>query len=151
MDVILLEKIGNLGVLGDKASVKSGYARNYLIPQGKAKMATAENIKEFEERRAELEAQAAEKLAEAKARAEKLEGLEVTINSKTSGENKLFGSIGTVDIIEAIDAMGGETLEKKELRLPEGNIRELGEFDIDVHLHADIDATIKVIILPEEG
>ncbi|MGM0563944.1 MAG: 50S ribosomal protein L9 [Pseudomonadota bacterium] len=150
MDVILLEKIGNLGVLGDKVSVKSGYARNYLIPQGKAKMATPENLREFEERRAELEAQAAEQLATAQARAEKLDGLEVTIKAKTSGENKLFGSVGTADIVDAVNALGGEQLEKKELRLPEGSIRELGEFAIGVHLHADIDIEIKLTVAPED-
>lgn len=149
MDVILLEKIENLGVLGDKVSVKSGYARNFLLPQGKAKMATPENLKEFEERRAELEAQAAEALAAAQARAEKLNDLTVTITAKTGGESKLFGSIGTVDIVEAVNAQGGD-IEKKEVRLPEGNIRETGEYDITLHLHTDVNAEIKLVIVPEE-
>lgn len=149
MQVILLEKIENLGVLGDTVTVKSGYARNFLLPQRKAKIATPENLKEFEERRAELEKQAAEALAAANARAEKLQDLSVTITASTATEGKLFGSVGTVDIVEALTAAGAD-VAKKEIRLPEGNIRETGEFDVAVHLHTDVDVVIKVIVAPEE-
>jgi len=148
MQVILLEKIENLGVLGDTVSVKSGYARNFLLPQRKAKIATADNLKEFEERRAELEKQAAELLGAATARAAKLQDLSVTITASTATEGKLFGSIGTVDIIEALAAVGAE-VAKKEVRLPEGNIRETGEFDVTIHLHSDVDVVVKVIVVPE--
>jgi large subunit ribosomal protein L9 len=148
MQVILLEKIENLGVLGDTVSVKSGYARNFLLPQRKAKIATADNLKEFEERRAELEKQAAELLGAATARAAKLQDLSVTITASTATEGKLFGSIGTVDIIEALAAVGAE-VAKKEVRLPEGNIRETGEFDVTIHLHSDVDVIVKVIVVPE--
>lgn len=149
MQVILLEKIENLGVLGDTVNVKSGYARNFLLPLRKAKIATPENLKEFEERRAELEKQAAETLSAAQARAEKLQDLTVTITANTGSEGKLFGSIGTVDIVEAVNATGNEIV-KKEVRLPEGNIRETGEFEITLHLHTDVDVVIKLVIVPEE-
>lgn len=149
MQVILLEKIENLGVLGDTVNVKSGYARNFLLPLRKAKIATPENLKEFEERRAELEKQAAETLGAAQARAEKLQDLTVTITANTGSEGKLFGSIGTVDIVEAVNATGNE-IAKKEVRLPEGNIRETGEFEITLHLHTDVDVVIKLVVVPEE-
>lgn len=148
MQVILLEKIENLGVLGDTVSVKSGYARNFLLPQRKAKIATADNLKEFEAIRAELEKQAAELLGAATARADKMQDLSVTITASTATEGKLFGSIGTVDIIEALAAAGVE-VAKKEVRLPEGNIRETGEFDVTLHLHSDVDVVVKVIVVPE--
>ena len=149
MEVILLEKVENLGNLGDKVAVRSGYARNYLVPQGKAKFATAENMAEFEARRAELEKVAAETLAAAEARGEKLNGMEVTITMKAGSEGKLFGSVGTADIAEAVTAAGVE-IAKREVRMPEGVIREAGEFDIDIHLHSDVNATIKLTIVGEE-
>jgi large subunit ribosomal protein L9 len=149
MEVILLEKIDRLGDLGDKVSVKSGYARNFLLPAGKAKAATAANLAEFEERRAELEKQAAEALAAAQARKDKLDGMEVTIAVRAGSEGKLFGSVGTVDIAEKVTSEGVE-LEKREIRMPHGAIRQAGEYDIDLHLHTDVDATIKVIVVGEE-
>jgi large subunit ribosomal protein L9 len=150
MEVILLEKVENLGNLGDKVRVRSGYARNYLVPQGKAKFATAENIAEFEARRAELEKAAAETLATAEARRGKLEALEpVTIASKSGGEGKLFGSVGIHDIAEAVTAAGVE-VEKREVRMPQGPIRQTGEYDIELHLHTDVNATVKVVVVAEQ-
>lgn len=146
MEVILLEKIANLGNLGDKVNVKSGYGRNYLLPQRKATAATAENIAAFELRRAELEKAAAEKKASAEARAAKLNELQVTIPAVAGDEGKLFGSIGTSDIAEALVAAGVE-VEKSEVRMPNGTIRHLGEFDINVHLHTDVEATVKVVVV----
>lgn len=148
MEVILLEKVDNLGDLGDKVKVKAGYARNYLIPQGKAKYATAENIAEFEARRAELERAAAEALAAAKARAAQFEALEVVITAMAGNEGKLFGSIGTQDIADAVTA-AGVPLERREVRLPEGPLRQIGEYQIELHLHSDVDATVKVVVKPE--
>jgi large subunit ribosomal protein L9 len=149
MEVILLEKVENLGDLGEKVAVRSGYARNFLVPSGKAKYATAENIAEFEARRAELEKAAAEALSAAKARAEKMDGMEITITMKSGGEGKLFGSVGTMDIAEAVTANGVE-LAKREVRLPEGVIRMAGEYEIALHLHSDVDASIKLTIIGEE-
>ncbi len=149
MDVILLEKIDRLGSLGDVVNVKPGYARNFLLPSGKAKVATPDNIKELEERRAELEAKAAEALAAAETRKEKLDGMEVSITSKAGTEGKLFGSVGTADIADAISAAGVE-VEKKEVRMPTGAIRVAGEYDISLHLHTDVDATIKLTVIGEE-
>ena len=149
MEVILLEKIHKLGNLGEQVKVKSGYGRNYLIPAGKAVSATPENIKKFEEQRAELEKAQAEAIEAAKERAEKLKDLIVTIKRKAGSEGKLFGSVGTVDITEAVEAAGFK-LEKKEIRLPEGSLRVIGEYDIDIHLEADVDTTIKVVIEAEE-
>ncbi len=149
MEVILLDKIAKLGGLGDKVTVKSGYARNYLLPQGKAVFASKENIERFEARRAELEQKLAEQLSAAQARADKLAALkEVTIASKAGEEGKLFGSIGTRDIADAITEAGVE-ITKAEVRLPLGTIREVGEFDIVLHLHSDVDAEIKVIVIAE--
>jgi large subunit ribosomal protein L9 len=148
MEVTLLEKIGKLGNLGDKVSVKSGFGRNYLVPQGKAVPATATNVAKFEERRAELEAAAAEKLAVATARAEALNELQVTITSKCGDEGKLFGSIGTRDIADAITAAGAN-VDKSEVRLPEGALRAIGEFGIDIQLHAEVTATVNVAIIGE--
>jgi len=144
MEVILLDKIAKLGGLGDKVSVKSGYARNYLLPKGKAVFASAANVEHFEARRAELEAKLAETLAAAEARAV----AEVTIASKAGDEGKLFGSIGTRDISDAITEAGVEVV-KAEVRLPLGSIRETGEFDIVIHLHNDVDTTIKVVVIAE--
>jgi large subunit ribosomal protein L9 len=150
MEVILLEKVDNLGNLGDKVRVRSGYARNYLVPQGKARFATAENIAEFEARRAELEKAAAETLAAAEARREKLDALEpVTIASKAGGEGKLFGSVGPHDIAEAVTA-AGVAVEKREVRMPQGPIRQTGEFDVELHLYTDVNATVKVVVVEEQ-
>ncbi|MGH1440127.1 MAG: 50S ribosomal protein L9 [Cellvibrionaceae bacterium] len=148
MDVILLDKIGNLGNVGDKVSVKAGFGRNFLIPQGKALPATASNVADFEARRAELEAAAAEKKVEAEARAAKLTDLSITIAANAGDEGKLFGSIGTRDIADAITAAGVE-VAKAEVKLPEGALREIGEFDIDVQLHSEVMETVKVLIEAE--
>lgn len=149
MEVILLEKIDRLGGLGDKVNVKSGYARNYLLPTGKATAATAENLAEFEARRAELEKQAAETLATAEARKAKLDGMEITITVRAGNEGKLFGSVGTIDIAEHVTAQGVE-LAKREIRMPHGAIRQAGEYDIDVHLLTDVDAVIKLTVIGQE-
>ena len=148
MEVILLEKIANLGNLGDKVAVKSGYARNFLLPFGKATPANAANIEAFEARRAELEKVAAERKAEAEARAEKLAELTVTIAANAGEEGKLFGSIGTRDIADAVTAAGVE-LAKSEVRLPEGPLRNIGTFDIAVHLHTDVETTVKLEVVAE--
>ena len=147
MEVILLDKVENLGNLGDKVNVKSGYGRNYLLPQGKATMATPENIKVFEERRAELEKQAADKLSAAQARAAKLNELEISITANAGDEGKLFGSIGTHDIAEVLTNNAGIEVHKSEVRLPNGTIRNVGEYSIDLHLHSDVDATINLIVV----
>jgi large subunit ribosomal protein L9 len=148
MEVILLEKIGKLGSLGDKVTVKSGYGRNFLIPYGKAVPANEANIAEFEARRAELEKAAAEKLAAAQARGEQLNEKEVTIVSKAGDEGKLFGSIGVRDVADAVTAAGVEVV-KSEVRLPEGAIRNVGEFDVAIQLHSEVTAVIKLIIVAE--
>lgn len=148
MEVILLEKVANLGSLGDKVKVKAGYDRNFLLPYGKAVPATADNLKAFEERRAELEKAAAEKLAEAQTRAEALEGSSVTITSKAGEEGKLFGSIGVRDIADAITATGTE-VEKSEVRLPEGPIRVVGEYEIELQLHSDLTVAINLAVVAE--
>jgi large subunit ribosomal protein L9 len=151
MEVILLEKVANLGGLGEKVSVKSGFGRNFLIPQGKAVFASAENVKVFEERRAELEQQAADKLAAAEARKEQIDNLSegVSITQKSGEEGRLFGSVGTVDISHACSEAGVE-ISKSEVRLPEGPFRVAGEYEVVLHLHADVDATLKVTIIGEE-
>jgi len=148
MNVILLEKVNNLGDLGDQVNVKAGYGRNFLIPQGKAVSATADNVAKFEARRAELEKTAAEKLAAAEARKAALGELTVTIPQKAGEEGKLFGSVGTSDIASAISDAGVE-VSKSEIRLPEGALRHVGEFEIDVEFHTDVIATITVEIVPE--
>jgi large subunit ribosomal protein L9 len=149
MEIILLQKVDNLGNLGDKVNVKSGYGRNFLIPSGRAVPATAENLKAFEERRAELEKEAAADLSQAEARKEKLDGLSLSIPCKTGEEGRLFGSVGTSDIAKAASEAGVE-LEKKEVLLPNGPFRVAGEYEVDLHLHADVNATIKLAIVPEE-
>ncbi len=149
MDVILLEKIDNLGDLGDKVSVRPGYARNYLIPQGKAKFATEQNIAEFEKRRAELETAAARAKAQAEVRRESLQGLVVVIGAKAGTEGKLFGSIGTADIADAITARG-TPVEKREVRLPTGALRQVGEYEIEIHLHTDVNTPVVVQVVAEE-
>ena len=148
MEVILLEKIANLGNLGDKVAIKAGYGRNYLIPQGKAVAATEKKIKEFEARRAELEKVAAEKLAAAQARAEAIGQVKVTIKHKAGDEGKLFGSVGTQTIAEAITAAGAK-VEKHEVRLPQGVIRQIGEYQIDINLHSDVDVSVPVTVEAE--
>ena len=145
MEVILLEKIENLGDLGTLANVKSGYARNFLFPKAKAKPATAENLKEFEARRAELEAAAAAAVAAAEARRDQLQDLVLTITANAGQEGKLFGSITNVEVTEAINATGVE-VERSEIRMPDGPIREVGETEVGVHLHTGIDAVIKVVV-----
>jgi len=150
MEVILLENIENLGSLGDKVSVKAGFARNFLVPHGKAQMATINNLAQFEERRADLEAAAAKAKAENETRKAKIEALGiVVITSKVGSEGKLFGSIGTNDISDAIVAVGG-AVEKREVRLPEGTIRTTGEHVIDIHLYTDVDAVITISVVGEE-
>ena len=149
MEVILLETIAKLGSLGDKVNVKSGYGRNFLIPQKKAVPATADNLLQFEERRAELESAANEKLTAAKVRAGQVEALEITIATKAGEEGKLFGSITVRDVADACEAQG-VGFEKSEVRLPEGPIRELGEFEINIHLHPEVDAVLKLVVVAQE-
>ncbi len=150
MEIILLEKVDNVGSLGDKVAVKSGFARNYLIPQGKAVFASPANVKVFEERRAELEKQAADKLAAAEARRTQFAALEegVTITHKAGEEGKLFGSVGTVDIVAACEAAGVE-VARSEVRMPEGAFRMTGEYTVALHLHADVDVDLKVNVVAE--
>ncbi|EKA4519598.1 50S ribosomal protein L9 [Vibrio cholerae] len=149
MQVILLDKIGNLGSLGDTVNVKSGYARNFLIPQGKAVMATKANVAMFESRRAELEAKVAEQLAAAQTRADQVNALEaVVIASKAGDEGKLFGSIGTRDIADAITAAGVK-VSKSEVRLPEGALRNVGAYEVSVQLRSEVFATAKVQVVAE--
>ncbi|AWK82913.1 TPA: 50S ribosomal protein L9 [Photobacterium damselae] len=150
MQVILLDKIANLGGLGDQVNVKAGYARNFLIPQAKAVMATKANVEMFEARRAELEAKVAEQQAAAQARAEALNALEaVVIASKAGDEGKLFGSIGTRDIADAVTA-AGVALVKSEVRLPEGALRTTGEFEVSIQLNSDVFATVKLNVVAAE-
>lgn len=148
MEVILLSKVENLGNLGDVVKVRNGYARNYLIPYGKAKAATKANVAEFEARRAELEKAAAEALAHAQSRAAGLEGMVVTIAAKAGTEGKLFGSIGTAEIAEALTA-AGYAVEKREVRLPHGPLRVVGEHEITLHLHTDVNVAVKVNVVAE--
>ena len=149
MEVILLENIGNLGDLGDKVDVKAGFGRNYLIPQGKAVPATESNIAQFEARRAELEAAAAETLAQAEQRAEGINALGlISIPANAGEEGKLFGSVGTRDIAEAVSAAGCE-VDKAEVRLPEGALRELGEYEIAIQVHGDVTAMVNIAVIPE--
>ncbi len=150
MEIILLQKVDNVGGIGDRVRVKSGYARNYLIPQGKATLATAANIAKFESRRAELEAKAAAELAAAQARAKKLEGLVLKIEMQAGAEGKLFGSVGTVDIAEEIGKRGIE-VERSEIRLPDGPLRVVGEHHVDLHLHTDVNVEITVVIEAAEA
>jgi large subunit ribosomal protein L9 len=148
MNVILLEKVHNLGSLGDTVAVKAGYGRNFLIPKGMAVPATPENVAKFEARRAELEQVSAEKIAAAESRREALANIAVTLAHKAGDEGKLFGSVGTLDIARAITEAGVE-VEKREVRLPEGPIRQVGDYDIDVELHGDVVATVKVSVVAE--
>ncbi len=145
MEIILLQKVDNVGGIGDLVRVKSGYARNYLIPQGKATLATPENKAKFESRRAELEAKAAAELAAAQTRAKNLEGLVLKIEMQAGAEGKLFGSVGTVDIAEEIAKRGIE-VERSEIRLLDGPLRAVGDHQIQLHLHTDVNVEIKVVI-----
>ena len=145
MDIILLEKIDNVGSVGDTVSVKSGYARNYLIPQGKATLATPENIAKFEAMRSALEARAMGDLEQAQARAAKIEGQVVKIQANAGPEGKLFGSVGTIAIAEACKALG-LAIERSEVRLSEGPIRIAGEHKVDLHLHTDVNVLLTVIV-----
>jgi large subunit ribosomal protein L9 len=149
MELILLQKVANLGNIGDRVKVKSGYGRNYLLPQGKATVATAENIAKFEARRAELEKAAQEELKSAQTRAAKLEGVKLSLNAKAGGEGKLFGSVGTTDITEALNK-AGHKIERSEVRLPHGPIRQAGEHTVHLHLHTDVTVDLTVVIVPEE-
>jgi large subunit ribosomal protein L9 len=149
MNVILLEKVQNLGSLGDQVSVKSGYARNFLIPQGKAKAATKENVAEFEAMRAELEKAAAAELAVAQGVYENLNGQVITIESTAGDEGKLFGSVGTQDIADALKAAGFE-VERRDVRMPEGALRHIGTYEIDIQLHTDVVASITVEVKATE-
>jgi large subunit ribosomal protein L9 len=148
MEVILLEKIANLGNLGDKVIIKSGYGRNYLVPQGKAVPATATKIAEFEARRAELEKAAAEKLSAAQKLGNELNKLQIVITQKAGDEGRLFGSVGTHNIAEAI-TVAGIAIEKHQIRLPNGAIRHIGEYPIDINLHSDVIVTLTIKVAAE--
>ena len=149
MDVILLDKVANLGNLGDRVKVRSGYARNFLLPKGKATLATAANVARFEARRAELEKAANDARAAAQGRAAKFEGFKLAITAKAGSEGKLFGSIGTADIAEAA-SKAGQPLERSEVRLPNGPLRTVGEHVVSVHLHTDINLDLPIVIAAEE-
>lgn len=148
MEVILLEKIKNLGALGAKVNVKAGFGRNFLIPQGKAVPATEKNVAEFEARRADLEARANAALGDAQARAERISALAVVIAAKAGDEGKLFGSVGTRDIAEAITKLG-QPVDKSEVRLPLGALRSTGDYDIDLQLHSEVTVTVKATVVAE--
>ena len=149
MEVVLLQKVKNLGSLGDKVKVKPGYGRNFLVPQGKAVPANAANVAEFEKRRSEYEAKANQVMSSAETRKAALEGASVTVKANASPEGKLFGSVGPRDIAEAFSA-AGHPLEKSEVVMGEGPIRHTGEFQINVHLHADVHTTVKVTVAAED-
>ncbi len=149
MEVILLQKVANLGSIGDRVKVKSGYGRNFLLPTGKATVATASNIAKFEIIRADLEKKAAAELTSATARAETLKEFRLELKAKAGNEGKLFGSVGTADIADALSA-AGHAVERAEVRLPEGPIRMVGEHAVTLHLHADVDVQITVAISAED-
>jgi large subunit ribosomal protein L9 len=149
MEIILLQKVANLGNIGDRVKVKSGFGRNYLLPQGKATVATPDNIARFEARRAELEKAAHEQMSSAEQRAEQLKEFKLVIPSKAGTEGKLFGSIGTADIAEAA-TRAGIKIERSEVRLPNGALRTIGDHSVVLHLHADIDVPLAVTIVAEE-
>jgi len=149
MNIILLEKVTNLGNLGDKVSVKAGFGRNYLVPTGKAVLATPDRIKEFEARRADLEKAAAERLAVAQKQAESVEALSLSITHQAGEEGKLFGSVGLSDIVKAC-ADAGVEVNKSAIKLSDGSIRQVGEFEIPVHLHTDVIATLKLAVVAED-
>ena len=149
MEVILLQKVANLGNIGDKVKVKPGYGRNFLLPSGKAALATAANLKKFEERRAELEKAAADSLTSARTRAKQLEDFKLDLRAKAGTEGKLFGSIGTADIAEALTKAGIE-IERSEVRLPGGPIRLIGEHNVKLHLHSDVEIDLPVHVTAED-
>jgi len=149
MELILLQKVKNLGNLGDKVTVKPGYGRNYLVPQGKATAATEANIAEFEKRRADYEAKADQQLAGAEARKAKFAEASVTVKANASPEGKLFGSVGPRDIADAF-TQAGLALDKSEVVMSEGPLRHIGEFEVNVHLHADVNTTVKVIVAADD-
>ena len=149
MNVILLENVENLGGIGDMVKVKPGYGRNYLLPQGKAALATDANLKEIEARRAELEKAAAGELAKATARAATINGMELVIPANAGSEDKLFGSVGPIDIAEAFAGVQVD-VERSEIRMPDGPIHELGEFKIGIHLHSEVNAEVLVRVTPAE-
>jgi large subunit ribosomal protein L9 len=148
MNVILLEKVQNLGKLGDRINVKNGYARNFLLPKGKAVLATPQNVAIFEQRRADLEKAEADILAAAQARRDAINGKTLTISAKAGDEGKLFGSVGTADIVEVAKAAGIE-LARHEVRLPSGPFRQIGAYEVEIHLHPDVDAQITVNVVAE--
>jgi len=149
MDIILLQKVANLGQIGDRVKVKSGYARNYLVPTGRATMATAANVAKFEAQRHDLEAKAHSELASAQERALKFENFKLELKAKAGSEGKLFGSIGTADIAEA-SVKAGQPVTRSEVRMPTGPIRTTGEHAVQLHLHTDVNVTLMVTIVPEE-
>lgn len=149
MDVILLEKVENLGNIGDKVSVKPGYGRNFLLPQGKAALCTKANLAEVEARRAELEKAAAEEFSAAKARADLIDGMSLVIQANVGAEGKLFGSVGPIDIEEAFEKVGVE-VARSEIRMPDGPIHETGDFSIGLHLHTDINVEVNVKVVAGE-
>jgi large subunit ribosomal protein L9 len=150
MEVILLEKVENLGSIGDRVKVKSGFGRNFLLPRGKATLATPANIAVFEARRADLERKQAEELAAAQARGVAVQALTLRLSAKAGTEGKLFGSLGTNDIAEACTAAGVE-VKRSEVRLPDGPIRAVGEHSVDLHLHSDVTVAVKVTVVAEEA
>ncbi len=149
MNIILLEKIENLGDIGDQVKVKAGYGRNYLVPKGKATMATPANIEKFEGMRAQFEARAADSLAAATGRAERLQGMDISIAAKAGTEGKLFGSVGNTDIADACKRAGVE-IDRSEVRMVDGPLRHVGEHEVGVHLHTDVDVILKVNVVAEE-
>ena len=149
MELVLLQKVKNLGNLGDKVRVKPGYGRNFLIPQGQAVPATQTNVAEFEKRRSEYEAKANDVVSAAEARKASLEGATVTVKANASAEGKLFGSVGPRDIADAFSA-AGKPLNKSEVVMGEGPIRHTGEFEVQIHLHADVHTTVKVTVAADE-
>ncbi len=149
MNVILLDKVENLGDIGDMVNVKPGYGRNYLLPQGKAALATKQNIAEFESRRVELEKAAAEELSAAKARAALIEGMDLVIAANVGSEGKLFGSVGPIDVADAFSKVGVE-VARAEIRMPDGPIHEVGDFEIGLHLHTDVNVDVNLKVVAEE-
>jgi large subunit ribosomal protein L9 len=149
MQVILMEKVANLGNLGDVVKVKDGFARNFLIPQGKARRATPENLKQFETRRGELEKAQNEQLAKARERGEKLENLKVEITQKAGVDGRLFGSVTNYDIVEALEKQGHE-VERSQVRMPQGPLKQVGEYPLQIALHTDVTVTITVSVLGEQ-
>ena len=149
MKVILLDRVENLGAIGDLVSVKSGYGRNYLIPNGKAALATAQNIKELEKKKEELEKRAAEQLEAAKSRGDLIKGMSLTISANVESEGKLYGSVGPVDIVEAFEKVG-VSVERSEIRMPDGPIREVGESEISLHFHSDVDNPVTLNVVSED-